>query len=394
MDADSEGEEGKFYTFTTPELRQTLGEDYGWFAQLYSLREEGNWESGESTPGESKPGRNILHRTQTDEAFAERMGWTPDQLNVRLDAAHTRLLRLRNERVRPGLDDKILCSWNGLMLKGLVTAYRVFGEPDFLTAALRLAFFLLKTMRDSRNGGSSRLWHTYKAGRARQIGFLDDYATVIDGLLALYQATFTESWLIEADQLMQYVLTHFADTNRPDADALFFFTDSNGEELIARRKELLDNVVPASNSMMVENLYTLGLLLGRPGSGDTPGRTVQSADYADLADRMLGQMQPLMQKNTDYLTNWAAQYALRVRPTAEIAIIGPDADPLRAELDREFYPNKVLCGLTTSGPDHRSQLPLLEPRRSSNGQTMVYVCYNRACQLPVTSAAEVWQLLR
>ncbi|WP_338876981.1 thioredoxin domain-containing protein [Spirosoma sp. SC4-14] len=362
LDADSEGVEGKFYTFTTPELQNALGADYDWFADLYNLTNEGNWEHG----------RNILHRTESDEAFAERMSWPLAELNVRLDATHTRLLRIRDERIRPGLDDKILCSWNGLMLKGLTTAYRVFGEPDFLALALRLGYFLLKKMRDSRNG---RLWHTYKNGRARQAGFLDDYAAVIDGLLGLYQATFAESWLTEADQLMQYVLKNFTDPD-PESDDLLFFTDKNSEELIARRKELFDNVIPASNSMMAENLYLLSLLLERP-------------DYADRADRMLGRVQPLVQQNADYLTNWAAQFAMRLRPTAEIAITGPDADQYRAELDAEFYPNKVLCGTTGQG-----NLPLLEQRGPIDGKTAIYVCYNRACQLPVTSVEAVWRLLR
>ncbi|MBD2703179.1 thioredoxin domain-containing protein [Spirosoma sp. BT702] len=365
LDADSEGVEGKFYTFTTPELREILGDDFDWFANLYHISEEGNWEHS----------RNILHRTETDEAFAERIGWSMDELNVRLDATHLRLLRVRNERIRPGLDDKILCSWNGLMLKGLVTAYRAFNEPEFLTLALRLAFFLVKKMRDSRNG---RLWHMYKLGRARQAGFLEDYAAVIDGLVALYQATFTESWLTEADQLTQYVLANFSDTRdgNGDTDPMFFFTDKNGEELIARRKELFDNVIPSSNSMMAENLYTLSLLLERPS-------------YAERADQMLGRIQPLVQQNADYLTNWAAQFALRVRPTAEIAIAGPEADQFRAELDADYYPNKVLCGTTD-----KSDFPLLQQRGPINGQTAIYVCYNRACQLPVTSVEETWKLLR
>ncbi|QIP14781.1 thioredoxin domain-containing protein [Spirosoma aureum] len=362
LDADSEGVEGKFYTFTTPELQAILGDDYDWFADLYNLTDEGNWEHG----------RNILHRTESDDSFAERMSWELADLNVRLDASHTRLMRVRDERIRPGLDDKILCSWNGLMLKGLATAYRVFGEPEFLALALRLAYFLLKNMHDSRNG---RLWHTYKNGRARQTGFLDDYAAVIDGLIALYQATFTESWLSEADRLTQYVLTNFADSD-PSADDLLYFTDKNGEELIARRKELFDNVIPASNSIMAENLYALSLLLERPA-------------YAERADRMLGRVQPLVQQNADYLTNWASLFALRVRPTAEIAIVGPGAEQLRTELDAEFYPNKVLCGTT-----EKSDLPLLQQRGAIGGKTAVYVCYNRACQLPVTSVAEVWQLLR
>lgn len=373
LDADSEGVEGKFYTFTTPEVREALGDDYDWFADLYSLTEEGNWEEGQ--------GRNILHRIESNETFAERMGWSLADLSVRLDATNIRLMRIRDERIRPGLDDKILCSWNGLMLKGLATAYRVFGEPEFLTLALRLAYFLLKKMRDSRNG---RLWHTYKTtpggqGRAKQAGFLDDYAAVIDGLLALYQATFTENWLTEADQLTQYVLANFSDATVDDLtgpDPLFFFTDKNSEELIARKKELFDNVIPSSNSMMAENLFTLSLLLDRP-------------DYAERADQMLGRVQPLVEQNTDYLANWAAQLALRSRPTAEIAIVGPLADQFRAELDADFYPNKVLTGTTD-----KSDLPLLHQRGPVDGQTAIYVCYNRACQLPVTSVAEVWQLLR
>lgn len=358
LDADSEGIEGKFYTWTTPELREILGMDFDWFADLYSIAEDGNWEHG----------RNILHRIDSDEIFAERADWTLDELAIQLDAAHTKLTRARNERIRPGLDDKILCSWNGLMLKGLVTAYRVFDEPEFLSTALRLAHFLLHTMRDKRNG---RLWHSYKAGRAKQAAFLEDYAAVIDGLLALYQATFTESFLTEADQLTKYVLDHFTD---PDDD-LLFFTDKSGEELIARRKELFDNVIPASNSIMAGNLYILGILLDRPA-------------YAEKADKMLGRIQPMLTANADYLTNWAAVYALRVRPTAEIAIVGPEAHEFRQEFDKHFVPNAVFCGTESS-----SQLPLLQQRGLINNQTTIYVCYNRACQLPVTSVQEALLLI-
>lgn len=353
LDADSEGIEGKFYTWTTPELREILGMDFDWFADLYSITEEGNWEDE----------RNILHRIDSDETFAERANWSPEELDIQLAAAHTKLMRVRDKRIRPGLDDKILCSWNGLMLKGLVTAYRVFDEPEFLATALRLAHFLLHNMRDQRN---TRLWHSYKQGRAKQPAFLEDYAAVIDGLLALYQATFTERFLTEADRLTQYVFDHFSD---PDDD-LFFFTDKSGEELIARRKELFDNVIPASNSIMAGNLYTLSMLLERP-------------TYAEKADRMLGRIQPMLETNADYLTNWAAVYALRVRPTAEIAIVGPEAGEFRQALDKHFLPNAIFCGTATS-----SQLPLLQQRGPIDGKTAIYVCYNRACQLPVTSVKE------
>ncbi|WP_019986713.1 thioredoxin domain-containing protein [Rudanella lutea] len=382
LDADSEGEEGKFYTWTTAELRDILGSDFEWFADLYSIEEDGNWEH---ETGHGKTGRNILHRTLTDEQFAQRADWTVAELHEMLAGAHQKLMAVRATRIRPGLDDKILCSWNGLMLKGLVSAYRAFAEPHFLTLALRLAHFLLHNMRDKRNRNAEpgRLWHTYKKngdapGRAKQAAFLEDYAAVIDGLLALYQATFTESWLREADALTQYVLGNFADT---DSDPLLFFTDKNAEDLIARRKELFDNVVPASNSIMAGNLLTLSTLLDRPA-------------YAELADRMLGRIGPLLEKNPDYLTNWAALYTRRVLPSVEIAIIGPEADAYRRELESHLTTGVLFCGLVCNTPNTCvSDLPLLRDRTMRDGQTTIYVCHDRACQLPVTSVAEAIKLL-
>ncbi len=388
LDADSEGVEGKFYTWTTPELQEILGTDFDWFAELYSIPapvlggsplregEEGgvtaNWEHG----------RNILHRTLTDEAFAERADWTVAELREMLDAAHAKLMAVRDTRIRPGLDDKILCSWNGLMLTGLVSAYRAFDEPGFLETALRLAHFLLLKMRDSRN---RRLWHSYKNGRAKQIAFLDDYAAVIAGLLALYQVTFTESWLREADQLAHHVLAHFDDPTgdrihgeHNHGEPLLFFTDASGEELIARRKELFDNVMPASNSIMAANFFTLSLLLDRPA-------------YAERADRMMGVVDGLLRQNPDYLTNWAALYVRRTRPAIEIAIVGPQALAFRQQLDRVFNPQVVFCGTESVSP--KTDLPLLQNRGMIGGKTAIYVCQDRMCQLPVTSVDVALALL-
>ncbi|MBO0939709.1 thioredoxin domain-containing protein [Fibrella sp. HMF5335] len=372
LDADSEGVEGKFYTWSAEELQTMLGDDFEWFEKLYTITDEGNWEEGRT---------NILHRTETNPAFADQMGWTAEKLETKLAYTHQKLMAERDKRIRPGLDDKMLCSWNGLALKGLVTAYRVFNEPDFLQTALRLAFFIRQKLTDSRNGG--RLWHSYKMapnsmpGRAKQLGFLEDYAAVIDGYLALYQATFNEDWLTEADRLAQYVFNQFDDVKTENSDAphdpLFFFTDKSGEELIARKKEVFDNVIPASNSMMAHNLYTLSLLLDRP-------------QYAKRVDQLLGQMQSLLEGEANYLTNWAALYAIRVRPTAEIALVGPDVQAFRREIDARFFPNKVLAG--TEG---KSGLPLLNLRTPIDGRTALYVCYNRACRLPVTSVDAMWE---
>lgn len=379
LDADSEGEEGKFYTWTTAELREVLGTDFEWFADLYSVEEEGNWEH---ETGHGKTGRNILHRTRTDEQFAEHAGWTLDEMHEMLSGAHEKLMAVRDTRIRPGLDDKILCSWNGLMLKGLVSAYRAFDEPEFLTLAIRLAHFLLHHMRDKRNG---RLWHSFKQGRVKQAGFLEDYAAVIDGLIALYQATFAENWLTEADQLTQYVLTNLADNSGEAEDAftrgdstldpMFYFTDKNAEDLIARRKELFDNVIPASNSIMAGNLLSLSILLDRPA-------------YAERADQMLGRIQPLIEKHPGDLSNWAALYTRRVLPSIEIAIVGPQATEFRRELE-----SHLTTGVIFAGTEAKSNLPLLEGRGMVNGQTTIYVCQDRACQLPVTSVEAAVKLL-
>ncbi|GAB3284118.1 thioredoxin domain-containing protein [Larkinella harenae] len=373
LDADSEGVEGKFYTWPTAELQTILGDDFGWFSELYHISPEGNWEEHDGV------GRNILHRVVSDEDFARMQGLTAAELDVKLSRSHQKLMAVRDQRIRPGLDDKILCSWNGLMMKGLVTAYRVFGEVSFLALAERNARFIQEKMTNSTTG---RLWHSYKSspssapdgsGIATITAYLEDYAAVIDGFLALYQATFNESYLLEADRLARYTLDHFWD----EQDHLFYFTDQAGEALIARKKEVFDNVIPASNSMMAHNLYTLGLLLERPIEGEPA--------YTQILDAMMGRVQSLLQQNADYLTHWAALYALRVQPTAEIAIVGPEASRLRREIDQRFYPNKVLAGTETG-----SQLPLLENRTPINGQTAIYVCYNRACQLPVTQVEDAF----
>ncbi|MBD0256136.1 MAG: thioredoxin domain-containing protein [Cytophagales bacterium] len=358
LDADSEGIEGRFYVWTEEEWRRTttnmsLAEDMTTelFEEYYNLLPGGNWEHG----------YNILHRTLREEEFARLNALDPLAFKVSLQAFNQELLARRAERIRPGLDDKILCSWNGLMLKGLVDAFRVFGEISILDLALQNAVFLRDKMR---NG--PQLYHVYKNGRATVTGYLDDYAFVIDAYVALYEATFAEAWLEEARVLTRYALDNFFD----ETENLFFFTDRNAEKLIARKKELFDNVVPASNSAMALNLHRLGLLLDKP-------------EWSELSDKMLSQMKKLVLAEPQFLANWACLFAYRTVPTAEIAIVGPDAQAFRQEIDQMYYPNKVLAGTA-----FESDLPLLRDREALDDKTTVYVCYNRACQLPVFTVNE------
>jgi uncharacterized protein YyaL (SSP411 family) len=357
LDADSEGEEGKFYVWTKQELDEMLGPDSEWFCAYYHVKEEGNWEHG----------RNILYRSVREKEWARRQNISETEARMKLNSAHATLMQARAQRVRPGLDDKVLCSWNALMLKGLVQSYRVFGEARFLDLALRNARFISTRLR---NGAG--LFRTYKDGRARLPGYLEDYALVIDAFVHLYQATFDEQWLTQAEQLTEYVLRNFYDAQ----EELFFFTDAEGEPLIARKKETFDNVIPASNSIMATNLYFLGLLLDQP-------------PYVELSRKMLSRVSKLMLSNIQYLAHWASLYTYRISPTAEIAIVGSEYRQFRKELEQVYYPNKVLVGT-----EEKSTLPLLANRFAQDGKTTVYVCYNKACQLPVRTVPDALAQLK
>ncbi|UPL48103.1 thioredoxin domain-containing protein [Hymenobacter sublimis] len=351
LDADSEGEEGKFYVWTMDELREVLGTEAELAAAYYQCTAEGNWEHGV----------NILHRSTPDAAFAQAHQLPPEVLAEQAQGWRQKLLVARAARVRPALDDKILTGWNALALQGLLDAYRAFAEPQFLALALRNARFL-RTHLCTDQG----LHRNYKNGRATIPAFLEDYALLIQAYLSLYEATFAEEWLREADRLKAYVLDHFLDSQ----ENLFFFTADNGETLIARKKELFDNVIPASNSVMARNLHRLGLHL-------------ENGQYLELAATMLQQVLPLVVHEPQSMANWAGLYTTLLRPAAEIAIVGPEAEDFRKELSRRYLPHAVV-----SGGSAGSSLPLLQDRTARNGQTTIYVCFNRACQQPVHSVAE------
>lgn len=369
LDADSEGIEGKFYIWTQAELQQILGDDFEWFSKLYNIRAAGNWEHGYNhlhlvTPPLPSPVREGISTTSLHSEggveFGERL-----EMGGQYQNALQKLFNARESRIRPGLDDKILASWNGLMLKGLTDAYRAFGEERFKELALKNAHFLKEKMTASNH----QLWHSYKNGKASIVAFLEDYAAVIDGYIGLYQATFEEDWLDEALKLMAYVIENFYDAE----DELFYFTDKNAEELIARKKEIFDNVIPASNSLMAHNLYALGVLVDHPS-------------YVELADWMLSKMKRSLLTDVQWMTNWAALFALRAQPTAEIALVGKDIDAFRKEIEGYFCPNKIIVGTTTT-----SDLPLLEDRIAKNELTTIYVCFNKTCQLPVHTVADAWE---
>jgi len=361
LDADSEGEEGKFYIWKKRHLQEILGEDTELFCQYYNASTQGNWEFG----------NNILYKNHTDESFAQKYQISLDELRQKVSFWKKTLLAERNKRTRPGLDDKILTSWNALMIKGLTDAYRVFDEEKFLHLAQKHTDFLLNTMLAPNEGF---LYHTfsYKDKTPKQKGFLEDYACFIEALTALYQATFEKKYLQIAQQLTEYTLTHFYD----HTEGMFFFTDDTAENLITRKKEIFDNVIPASNSIMAQNLYTLGILLDRN-------------DYKAKSLTMLSQMKRILFKQVEFACNWAVLFCQTIQPTAEIALVGSQAHELRKDLDRHFLPNKIVVGTLET----ENEIPLLQQRTALQNKTTIYVCFDKTCQLPVFSVEEALKLL-
>lgn len=357
LDADSDGEEGKFYIWNKEELESLLGAEYELFADYYNVNRKGYWEHD----------NYILLRDEDDETIAKKHAISVDVLKAKMTVSEAILMKERNTRIRPGLDDKTLTSWNGLMLKGYVDAYLTFGEQHFLDVALNNANFILdKQLR--KDGG---LNHSYKEGRSTINGYLEDYAFVIDAFLKLYEATFDEKWLKEADALMAYSIEHFYDYE----SGMFFFTSDEDPALIARKMEVNDNVIPASNSAMANNLFVLS-------------HHYDSVEYLEKSTQMLTNIIDQVDSYPAGYSNWLNLLINQVYPFYEVAVVGKGATDKSVDLHSVYIPNKMLCGTTKA-----SKLPLLE-NRYSKGQTRIFVCENKVCKMPTEDSEKALELMK
>jgi uncharacterized protein len=351
LDADSEGEEGKFYVWTKSELDSLLGDDNPMFCDYYNITSHGNWENGKNIPLITDEGSKV----------ATKYGLSENEFKARIENNKKKCLAYRNKRVHPGLDDKILTSWNALMLKGYVDAYRAFGNPEYLESALKNAIFLKKNALQK----DFRLNRNFKDGKSVINAFLDDYALLIQAMIDLYQATFDEQWLYLGKNLNDYVLKHFYDSE----SGMFYYTSDLDDPLIARKQELSDNVIPGSNSMMARNLFVLG-------------HYFENSDYLEKSGQMLKNMKEQILPNPRFYANWALLMSSEIYPPLEIAIVGPDYEKLKKEMDRHFLPNSFLMGGSDEGT-----LPLLEFKLQDD-KTLIYVCRNKVCDKPVDNVEE------
>jgi len=352
LDADSEGVEGKFYVWSAEEFDNVVGEHRELLRAYFDVTEEGNWE-------EEKV--NVLRRLHNDEALITEHKLTKTTFDDIIETSKNKLLAVRNKRVRPGLDDKCLTAWNAQMIKGLVDAAQALADDTYYERAKKAANFILNHLVDEDGG----LYRNYKNGKVSINGFLDDYAFLIEALLALYEVDFNEAWLNEANELAEYVLANFVD----EQNNMLFYTSKKGERLIAQKHEVMDNVIPASNSVMAQNLHRLGLLF-------------DDERYLQTASIMLKAVQPRIKSYGSAYSNWSIQLLNEVYGINEIAIAGKDFRSVKRDFDQHYIPNKIyLAGL-------KSNLPLLQHKQSE--ETKIYVCKNKTCQLPVATIDEAF----
>ena len=357
LDADSEGEEGKFYVWNETELKLFIREDFDIFKDYYNINSKGLWEHG----------NYILLRKKTKKETAKKYNISITALETKIQNWKSILMAERDKRIRPGLDDKSLTSWNGLMLKGYVDAYMAFGERKHLQVALKNAKFI----GENQMQADGKLWHSYKDGRSTINAYLEDYAIVSSAFISLYEATFDEIWLSRAEQLVIYALEYFYDKN----SGMFYFTSSLDPELVARKMEINDNVIPASNSVMANVLYDLGTLLDK-------------GEYKQKAIIMANNVKPDMEKYASGYANYATLMLKEIVPYYEVAIVGKDAHKKALEFNEEYHPNKLILGSTKE-----SNMELLQ-EKYVQGSTIIYVCENKACQLPTTSIIKALKLIK
>ena len=365
LDADSEHEEGKFYVWTLDEIRAVLKTDTDFFEAAYGITARGNWE-----------GKTVLQRALDDASLAARFKLDVEAVPSKLADCHSRLLSARAKRVRPGTDDKILASWNGLMLAAMAEAARAFGESELQTQyaklATRNAEFLLSQLRP--NG---KLKHSWRDGKTTDAVFLEDYAALILGLLELYQTDFNDTWFASAKELADEMIELF---NDPAGG--FFDTSKHGETLLLRPKDTQDNATPSGNALACEALLKLAAF-------------TDEGKYRDLAEKSLGLVVGMAVRYPTAFARWLSAADFALGEVKQVAIVGEAGGEEVYELARvvrsAFRPNVIVAA--SAYPPSNDAPALLKERPLKNGKPTAYVCEGFVCKNPVTSIAELKELL-
>lgn len=356
LDADSEGVEGKFYTWSAAEIDQIIGEDAPLFKEIYAVESEGNWEH-----------TNIFWLPQSIESLCEKNGWDPVSVEKKLLQCRSRLLQERAKRIRPALDDKIILGWNALMNKALSKAYAATGVEAYRELAIFNMQFCLEKFQTATGG----FHHTYKK-EARYPAFLEDLAYLADALLHLQEITGNTAWLEKAQAVVELVERDFSDTDSP----FFFYTPAYQQDLIVRKKEIYDGAVPSGNAVMAKLLHHLSLLLDRPTWGQKSQQMVKIVGNA-------------IKRHPNSFGNWAGLLQEMVLGTNEITLVGAEAPGLLPSLLQAYIPHRVL--MSSVRTDDR--FALLRGK-TTDSLSAIWLCRNQTCLPPVATVPQLLTLLQ
>jgi uncharacterized protein YyaL (SSP411 family) len=364
QDADSEGEEGKFYVWTRDEIKKVLGKEWGTpFCAYYGVGTEGNFEGGTS----------VLNIASTFENVSQLYGTPVEELERLLNEGRKKLYAEREKRARPGRDEKILTSWNGLMISSFVDGYRVTGNPTYLKGAVEAAHFILQQMRKD-----GHLLRVFNKGKARVKGYSEDYAFLIQPLIDLYEATFEMEWLKEADELNRRMVQQFWD----DRKGGFFFTGKENESLIARSKNPYDNAIPSANSVAVSDLIRLSYLTGEES-------------LKQKAEQILHLFYRFLEQHPSGFAQMLSGLSFYLSPQ-EIGVVGSRNDPKTKSMLKEIYatylPNRILSLRDPQEPIEGNWFPFLREKGNQEAPT-TFVCQGFTCLPPVRNEKELKKVL-
>ena len=362
LDADSKNakgvlEEGAFYIFTSEELESQLKDDFKIFQEYYNINSYGKWENN----------HYVLIRKKTDSEIEKEFGINSEIFQQKKNNWKNILLKYRNYRDKPRLDDKTLTSWNAMMLKAYVDAYKIFGKEEYLQSALRNANFISEKQIEK----DGRLYHNYKDGKSSINGFLEDYAFTIDAFIDLYQVSLDEKWLSLSKKMTDYAITNFFDSEKH----MFYFTSKEDPAIITRNFEYRDNVIPASNSVMAKNLFILSKYFGEPR-------------FEEISHQMLKNVLNEIDAYPSGFTNWMDLLFNYQNNFYEVVVVGREAERSIRKINKNYFPNII-----TAGHDGESENPLFK-NRYIEGETLIYICVNNTCNLPEKDIEKAINLIK
>ncbi len=352
LDADSEGIEGKFYDWTYQELEDYLGIYFELFCRYYSITKDGNWEEGV----------NILYRTESNESIAKDFSLNEQELVTQIESAKKLLLLERSKRVTPGLDDKIICSWNALMAKGYAEAYQYIGEEEYLVQAEKSIDYLCSWCIEDM-----QVFRILKNGKRSIKGFAEDYACLIDALISVFEAGGKEKYLILANSLMNHCIAQFYD----EKSGLFFFTTTEQKSVVTRKIEINDDVIPSSNSILAKCLYKLSLYF-------------ENNSFDNIQEQMLQTIAEKMSKFPNGFSNWMQLISWKEQAFTQIILTGPEAENLQKEIRSKFHFHTITFVISEN-----SNIPLFKNKSISKTSNTVWICKGKTCGLPLQNLNQI-----